>query len=178
MTPTGRRPAVPVVDSNRVSNINELEINGDYPSLFLVMFTTERLHLRAIHPTDEDVIVNLMNDSRIRANVSPDYTVPLDKTAPWMKDILSNIIGSTLSVMIELKSTGEVVGFTRMHCAVAKNRDVEFGMAIDPRFWNAGYGSEATRFMIDYAFHNLGMHRMSLQVFGMNSNAIHLYKRL
>ena len=41
-----------------------------------------------------------------------------------------------------------------------------------------GYGSEAMRLIIDYAFFELNLHRIQLTVFDYNQQAIALYERL
>ena len=43
--------------------------------------------------------------------------------------------------------------------------------------WGQGYGSEATRLMLDHAFGELGLHRVALFVFEFNERAIRTYRR-
>ncbi|KAF9020553.1 hypothetical protein BDZ89DRAFT_1043302 [Hymenopellis radicata] len=43
---------------------------------------------------------------------------------------------------------------------------------------NIGFGSEVTAWCIDYAFRELGQHRFSLTVFGVNTRATDLYRRM
>ncbi|KIK90764.1 hypothetical protein PAXRUDRAFT_831413 [Paxillus rubicundulus Ve08.2h10] len=45
-----------------------------------------------------------------------------------------------------------------------KNRDDEFSTPMFPKFWGKGYGTEATRFTVGYAFSVLGLQRLSLSV--------------
>jgi RimJ/RimL family protein N-acetyltransferase len=73
---------------------------------------------------------------------------------------------------------GTFLGWTTIRCYNPKNRDGEFGIAILPAFWNKGYGTEVTRFIINHSFRELGLHRVSLHVFEDNTNAIELYKGL
>ncbi|KAF9474124.1 hypothetical protein BDN70DRAFT_816212 [Pholiota conissans] len=40
------------------------------------------------------------------------------------------------------------------------------------------YGTEVTRFMTDYAFQSLNVHRVSLGVFGENERAAGLYRKI
>ncbi len=44
--------------------------------------------------------------------------------------------------------------------------------------WGHGYGTEATRLMVDHAFGTLGLHRISLNVFEFNERAIRAYVRV
>jgi RimJ/RimL family protein N-acetyltransferase len=43
--------------------------------------------------------------------------------------------------------------------------------------WGLGYGTEATRLMLDHAFGALGLHRIGLFVFEFNERAIRAYRR-
>jgi RimJ/RimL family protein N-acetyltransferase len=43
--------------------------------------------------------------------------------------------------------------------------------------WGRGYGTEATRLMLDHAFGGLGLHRVALTVFEFNERAIRAYLR-
>ena len=43
--------------------------------------------------------------------------------------------------------------------------------------WGRGYGTEATRLMLDLAFGRLGLHRIALFVFEFNERAIRTYRR-
>jgi RimJ/RimL family protein N-acetyltransferase len=45
----------------------------------------------------------------------------------------------------------------------------------DPDYWGKGYGTEAMRILLRYAFGELNLHRVSLDVFGYNPRAIHSY---
>jgi RimJ/RimL family protein N-acetyltransferase len=44
--------------------------------------------------------------------------------------------------------------------------------------WGQGYGSEAIRLLLDYAFGNLNMHRVSLGVVGFNEHALRFYEKV
>jgi RimJ/RimL family protein N-acetyltransferase len=41
-----------------------------------------------------------------------------------------------------------------------------------------GYGTEALRLVLDYAFNTLKLHRVGLDVFDYNARAIHVYEKL
>ena len=43
--------------------------------------------------------------------------------------------------------------------------------------WGHGFGTEATRLMVDHAFETLGLHRIALNVFEFNERAIRAYLR-
>ncbi|MCQ2457276.1 MAG: GNAT family N-acetyltransferase [Clostridia bacterium] len=48
----------------------------------------------------------------------------------------------------------------------------------DPEMQNKGYGSEAIRIMLDMAFREYEMHRVSIGVVALNTAALRFYKRI
>ena len=48
----------------------------------------------------------------------------------------------------------------------------------DPQMQHKGYGSEAIRIMLDMAFHEYEMHRVSIGVVGLNTEALEFYKKI
>jgi len=48
----------------------------------------------------------------------------------------------------------------------------------DPAHQGQGYGSEALRLLIDFAFSELNLRRVQLTVFSYNASAIHVYEKL
>ncbi len=58
------------------------------------------------------------------------------------------------------------------------NRSCGFRIALDAGFRNRGFGTEATRLIVDYAFSELPIHRISLEVFDFNPRAIATYEKV
>ena len=48
----------------------------------------------------------------------------------------------------------------------------------DPEMQHKGYGSEAIRIMLDMAFREYEMHRVSIGVVGLNTDALEFYKKI
>lgn len=60
-----------------------------------------------------------------------------------------------------------------------RNRKSMLGITIgDKAYWNHGYGSDATRILLRYAFLELNLHRVYLGVFSYNTRAIHAYEKI
>jgi RimJ/RimL family protein N-acetyltransferase len=59
------------------------------------------------------------------------------------------------------------------------HRTAELGIGIGERdCWGKGYGTEATRLVLDYAFNALSLHNVMLRVFSYNERAIRAYRRV
>lgn len=57
----------------------------------------------------------------------------------------------------------------------ANKRSLNFRIAIGTQGQGAGHGTEATKLMVDYAFENLNIDRIELEVFEFNERARHVY---
>jgi RimJ/RimL family protein N-acetyltransferase len=58
------------------------------------------------------------------------------------------------------------------------HRTAELGISIGEHdCWGKGYGTEATRLILDYAFNALALHNVMLRVFSYNQRAIRAYLR-
>jgi RimJ/RimL family protein N-acetyltransferase len=67
------------------------------------------------------------------------------------------------------RETLRPIGNTGLHGVDHRNRSATFGILIgEPECRGKGYGTEATRLMLDYAFSALGLHNVMLTVFEFN----------
>ena len=58
------------------------------------------------------------------------------------------------------------------------NESVNFRIMLGPaEHFGHGYGSQATRLVIDYALNVVGVHRISLDVYAFNPRARHVYQK-
>lgn len=58
-------------------------------------------------------------------------------------------------------------------------RNCEVGIAVgDTAYWGKGYGTDAMRVLLKYAFMEMGLHRVGLEVHGYNTRAIKSYEKV
>jgi len=140
-------------------------------------FQTDRLTLRAYTgDADLDDLLRLYDDPLVGPLI---HVTPIRPLGPTYKETLKKLMDvPTFAAVITLTETGEFMGQGLLHVAEGKNRDAEFSIVLLPKFWNKGYGTEATKFIIDHAFRWYGLHRASLNVFGNNPRAIAVYERI
>jgi RimJ/RimL family protein N-acetyltransferase len=140
------------------------------------MLTTERLILRPYVESDLDHLLCLWNDPLVQPLVTNESVTLL---GPKFKETLrAQIEQATFGAIIALKETGEFMGQGSVAVIEPKNRDGALGICLLPKFWNNGYGTEATKFMIDYSFKWFNLNRLSLGVFANNARAIAVYEKL
>lgn len=93
-------------------------------------------------------------------------------------DILAAMNSSPATGFIELAVIvkQQYVGFTFLRRMDLLNRSAEFGIFLGGQdIRGQGLGTETTRLMLDYAFHELNLHRVWLMVFAFNKRAIRCY---
>jgi RimJ/RimL family protein N-acetyltransferase len=83
----------------------------------------------------------------------------------------------SLAMAIHLRDGDRLIGTCALSQMDADNGSALFHITIGEKdAWGHGYGTEATRLMIDHAFSGLGLHRVALTVFAFNERAIRSYR--
>ncbi len=76
------------------------------------------------------------------------------------------------------RATWRPIGTIGLNDIDHRNGRAELGIMIgEPECRGKGYGTEATRLLLDYAFTALGLHNVMLRVFSFNTAAIRAYER-
>lgn len=133
--------------------------------------------LAAIADEDLAVIVKWWSDPEFARPASDDPVVPqrVDELKKWfMSDDRWKI-----SFAIRLTDPDTLIGFLKVSVVSWPHRigDVSLGIG-DADHRGNGYGAEALRLGVDWAFRELNLHRLQLSVFSYNERAISLYRRL
>lgn len=143
------------------------------------MFTTPRTTLRAYGPSDLPILLALFNNPLVQNTLISDPIVPRNhRFVTTIEELASEALLYVVIEATDLPSGSQVIGAANITISNAKNRDVTLGIGLDPQVWGQGYGTEVTTFLVDYAFKNLAVHRVSLGVLDSNPGAIQLYKKM
>jgi RimJ/RimL family protein N-acetyltransferase len=90
----------------------------------------------------------------------------------------ARVLGTDALAMAIHEHGGRLVGTCAFSQLDGDNGSALYHITIGERdAWGQGYGTEATRLMLDHAFGALGLHRVALFVFEFNERAIRAYKR-
>jgi RimJ/RimL family protein N-acetyltransferase len=131
--------------------------------------------------------------------LSPINENDLEKYCEWLNDmeVTRNLTISTMNVSLTSEK-GYLESVARKHsyaiitttddrlignCGLIDidhiNRNCEIGIFIgDKDYWGKGYGSEAMRLLLGYAFDFLNMRSVMLKVFTFNKRGIAAYRKL
>lgn len=58
-----------------------------------------------------------------------------------------------------------------------RNQNAIFSICIDPNYWRNGYGAEATKLLLDYAFKKMHLHRIESRVREYNKPSIAFHRK-
>jgi diamine N-acetyltransferase len=94
----------------------------------------------------------------------------------WFDGVTTSASDTTFTIYE--RATGRPIGNAGLHGIDYRNRTAEFGILIgeaDAR--GRGFGTEATRLMLDYAFTALGLHNVMLRVYAYNLAGLRTYQK-
>ena len=84
----------------------------------------------------------------------------------------------TLTMAIHERPSDRLIGSCAFSQLDGENGSAMYHITIGEKdTWGRGYGTEATRLMLDHAFTALNLHRIALTVFEFNERAIRAYRR-
>lgn len=142
---------------------------------------TDRLVLRPFRESDFDVLYEinsdagvvrwLYNEVRTRAQVAELLKVKIAGAAVHAP-------GEWLAAAVESTETGELVADVDLLWADEQHRSGELGFIVHPAHQGKGYATEASRPLLDWAFGNLGLHRVIGRTEARNTGSARVLEKL
>ena len=142
---------------------------------------TERLRLRPFEPGDLEALF------AIQANESVGRWLYNDpRTLEETRELLARKVGGAalrgegewLSAAAALRTTGELVGDVSLYWASEAHRQGELGFVVHPEHQGTGYATEASRPLLDFAFGQLGLHRVIGRLEPRNGGSARVLEKL
>jgi ribosomal-protein-alanine N-acetyltransferase len=102
-------------------------------------------------------------------------------TMDQLEDYYQGVTGSGSAVMMAVveKSSDDHIGNVKLEPINWVHRTAVFGILIGEKAaWGKGYGTEATRLTVAYAFEKLNLRKVSLGVVATNTPAIKVYEKV
>jgi RimJ/RimL family protein N-acetyltransferase len=139
------------------------------------MIVGQKARLRAIEREDIPTFVKWFNDPEMRQYLNIYLPMSTAEEEKWFEAYLKDDRQRIFA--IETKE-GVHIGNIGLHNLDWKNRKAGLGIVIGEReYWGQGYGSDAIITLLDFAFHEMNLHRIYLSVFDFNQRALQCYKR-
>ncbi|MCZ7374681.1 GNAT family N-acetyltransferase [Micromonospora sp. WMMC250] len=101
---------------------------------------------------------------------------PLERSRDWYGS--RGAADDRLDLVVVDKATDRVVGEVVLNSWDPDARSVNFRTMVGPEGRGRGLGTEAARLVLGYAFDQVGMHRVGLEVFDFNPRARHVYEKI
>lgn len=137
----------------------------------------KRIYFRALEREDAPTVAPWFNDPEVTRTLIGRRPLSVGGEADFIAKLNKDETGIVLGIV--LRAADRLIGTVGLHLIDHVNHHAEFGIAIgDKRAQDKGFGTEATRLMVDYAFHTLNLNRVRLCVYENNPRGLHVYKKV
>jgi RimJ/RimL family protein N-acetyltransferase len=137
----------------------------------------DRIYLRPLAAADAATFLPWVNDRAVTRTLK--FIRPVSLAAE--EETLECFGRSESDVVLAIirRDDDALIGAVGLHRIHPVNRSAMFGLMIGDRAaWSQGFGTEATRLMVDYAFRALNLHRVWLHVYENNPAAVRVYEKV
>jgi RimJ/RimL family protein N-acetyltransferase len=139
-------------------------------------FLGPRLYFRPLEREDAPRLAAFINHPDVRRNLRTYRPMNTGQEVAFVDAMAASQQHVVFAIV--LRDGDRMIGTTGLHELDFRNRHALFGMLIgEPSEWHKGYGSEATRMAVDYAFGTLNLNRVELQVLEHNTAGIRAYEK-
>ena len=143
------------------------------------MFEGKLVRLRAYSKDDLVIAKEMLNQSDVIQFLSPGtpYPLKIEDEEKWYNsfDATSE---STYGFAIELKENNQYIGGCGFANLDWKNRYGIVGIFLGSEFHNQGYGTDALTVLVRFAFEQMNLNKVQLDVFSFNERGIACYKKI
>ena len=137
-----------------------------------MILKTERLILRPLKDSDEKSLIENINNIKVSKwllKVPHPYTKKDAKAwIKYYKEKSKKRKKEDYSFGIELKAEKKIIGAVGLHGVSKIQGTAEVGYWLGEKYWRFGYGSEALREVLKFAFNKLKLRRIEAGVFAGN----------
>lgn len=142
----------------------------------VVYYMGDRIEFRPLELSDEPQLRRWVNDPIVRACLLHRGPISALREREWIE--AQGKSPSDYVFGIVARDEDRLIGTTGLHQINPVTRSAVFGLMIGERaYQNRGYGTEATRLALKYAFRELNLNRVALSVFADNWRAIRVYQK-
>lgn len=136
-----------------------------------------KTYLRPLEREDAKQCLAWFNHPEIRRSLLINQPINLRAEEEFIDKALQDEHKLTLGIVVQ--ESNRLIGGTGLHEIDFKNRHAGFGIAIgEKEEWGKGYGTEATRLIVQHAFDTLNLHRLWLHVYEFNERGIRVYEKV
>jgi RimJ/RimL family protein N-acetyltransferase len=141
------------------------------------MLKSTHLYLGPIKADDLPLLLEWVNDREQVLLNAPYKPIAEARHREWFAAIQRR--NDAFIFGIRLRDANKLIGSCQLHSISHVHRSAELQIRLgDVEERGRGYGTEAVRLLLDFAFKDLNLHRIYLNVLGTNSRAIRVYEKI
>ena len=136
----------------------------------------KRCYLSPMNPEDAQKYVVWLNDMEVAQYLTAAYQIIGLEVE---RETLGKFVRQGNHFAVVDTENDELIGGCGLLDLDHVNRSAEAGIFIGEKsYWARGYGEEAMRLLLDYAFNILNLHNIMLKVYAYNSRALRCYRKI
>ncbi len=137
---------------------------------------SKRIKLVPLDSIHGEYIVKWRNDPDVSFNLFSNDTLTLDSQKRWFEVYKSS--DSRKEFIIYILDDNRAIGTVGLTDIDVRNLKAELTIILgEKEYRGKGFGEEALRLILDYAFKDLMLNKIVLKVFRYNENALKLYNK-
>jgi RimJ/RimL family protein N-acetyltransferase len=143
------------------------------------LFLGTLIRLAALQRGDLPIYVSWFRDYEVERFLLPEVVVPMtdEAEAEWYER--ASTTADSYTFAIRTLTDDVLIGNCSLFEISQKNRVATFGIVVgNKEYGGRGYGSDATREMLRFAFEELNLNRVQLEVYDFNKRAIRAYEKV
>jgi len=142
------------------------------------MIYGDGVRLRAIEREDIPTFVRWFNDPEIRSYILMFRPMSLANEERWFESLADRKDDFVFAVEALIGEQWVHIGNVGLESIDWKNSCCMFGIVLgEKQYWSQGYGTKTAKTILRYAFNELNLHRVELEVFAYNKRAIRCYEK-
>jgi RimJ/RimL family protein N-acetyltransferase len=143
------------------------------------MLTGKLVRLRAVEADDLDRYLKWINDQEVIEFLAvTGFAVSRAQEEEWLQRAMRQTQPPEITLAIETLDEARHIGTVALHEIRPASTRASLGIMIgDKAFWSRGYGTDAIWTTLRFAFDELNLHRVQLEVHEENARAIACYHK-
>ena len=135
----------------------------------------QKVCLRPIERSDIPTFVRWFNDPEVTRYLQTYMPMSLAEEERWFEEYLGDKSQRIFGIVT---MDGRLVGNIGLHRIDWKDRQAMLGIVIgEKECWGQGFGSDAIRTLVRFAFREMNLYRVYLTVYEYNARALRCYER-
>jgi RimJ/RimL family protein N-acetyltransferase len=143
------------------------------------MLFGKNIYLRGLELTDVSELMKHWNNVEVKKFLLVSVPHSIQEEEEWVKYTWKQRKnGKSFIFAIINKETDLYIGNIEIKITSQSSRRGEIGIVIfNKNYWNKGFGTESIKILLKFAFNNLNLNSVELEVFANNQRAIQCYKK-